>query len=317
MSWAGHFWTIAPHLGRRWSLGSEGRSEAWAWTILDPRFGTVRIHGRLDPMPSSSELLIVVHGLGGSSQSGYVCAAAASALAARMACLRLDMRGADLRGEDYYHAGLWQDLDLVLRDPRLERYDALYLLGYSIGGHVSLCWAARPEARTSRVRAVAAVCAPLDLSPTAAAFDAPSWSVYRTHVLGGLKRMYRAVASRRQVPLSVTEAERIHRLREWDEQVVAPRHGFRSAEHYYAEASVAELLTKVAHPTLLVIAEHDPMVPLGTLEPALARVPKTTTVKRLRHGGHLGFPADTSLGMSPPLGLEPQLLSWLRSHERA
>ncbi len=291
-------------------------AEDWSCSVPDDRYGTVNLYGRFTAGPAASELLIVVHGLGGSSESGYAVAAGQAALAAGLACLRLNQRGADKRGEDYYHAGLWQDLDVVVTDPRFARFDSIYLLGYSIGGQLCLHWAAKGNLAVSRVRAVAAVCAPLELSKTATTLDSMGNFPYRAHVLRGLKKAYRAVAARREVPLPSVEANRLWYIRDWDEQITAPRHGFRGAEHYYGETSVDRCLRDVACPAMLVVAEQDPMVPLSTVEPALHHVSSQVVVKRVARGGHVGFPADLSLGQPGPLGLEPQLTTWLRSVRR-
>ena len=94
-------------------------------------------------------------------ESRYARVGAGEALAAGMSCLRLNLRGADLEGEDFYHAGLTADLHAALADPALERYERVHLLGYSLGGHVVLRWAT--ESGDARVRSVAAICPPLDL----------------------------------------------------------------------------------------------------------------------------------------------------------
>jgi predicted alpha/beta-fold hydrolase len=229
-----------------------------------------------------------------------------------MSCLRLNQRGADGRGEDYYHAGLWQDLDQVLNDPWIERFSAVYLLGYSIGGQLCLHWAAKGHVERSRVRSVAAVCPPLDLSRTASTLDTPARAVYRAHIMRGLRRTYAAVAARRPVPMTEEQASRIRYIREWDEAITAPRFEFHGAEHYYSVASVGPHLSQIRRPSLLVVAEEDPMVPFSTLEPSLSNLPDTVVIKRIARGGHVGFPASTCLDEPGPPGLEPQILSWLR-----
>lgn len=315
MSLTGHFWTIAPHLGRRLLPGGAA-TEDWSFAVPDARHGVVNLSGRYDAAPHASELLVVIHGLGGSSESSYARVAARAATKAGLACLRLNQRGADLRGEDIYHAALWQDLDVVVADPRLARFDAVYLLGYSIGGQLCVHWAAKGHSATARVRAVAAVCAPFDLRGTATNLDAPRSCLYRGHVLRGLKAAYRAVAARHDVQVSLSDALSISRIMDWDERITAPRFGFRGAMHYYAEASATACLGGVRHPVLLVVAERDPMVPIATVEPALRNVARSVTVVRVARGGHVGFPVNVSLGQCGPLGLEPQIITWMRVSHR-
>jgi predicted alpha/beta-fold hydrolase len=93
---------------------------------------------------------------------------------------------------------------------------------------------------------------------------------------------------------------------------VAPRYGFRSAEHYYAEASVAPRLGSLARPALLVAALDDPMIPPEVLRPALSQEYPLLDVRWLEQGGHVGFPDTIDLGLGGELGLEAQALRWLR-----
>ncbi len=275
--------------------------------------------GRLT-LASPHQLVVVVHGLGGSSQSVYAQHAARVVASAGMSCLRLNLRGADGRGEDLYHAGLSSDLAAVLQSPALLNFEQIYLLGYSLGGHVTLRYAAmRPD---PRVKAVAAICSPLHLERASTAFDAARFSVYRSHVLGGLKRMYASFWHRRQ-PRDLphpSHVERIAKIREWDERVVAPRHGYESAKAYYDDNSAALVLGQIGVRTLLLHSLRDPMVPITTIRPftrALTRTEKSNPVdvREVSSGGHVGFPSNFSLNLPAPEGLEAQVLSWFSQRD--
>jgi predicted alpha/beta-fold hydrolase len=69
-------------------------------------------------------------------------------------------------------------------------------------------------------------------------------------------------------------------------------------------------------PALLVLAEHDPMVPAQTVRPALAGASALLDVRWHTRGGHVGFPADLDLGQRAPLGLPSQVRSWLTTDSR-
>ncbi|MEM7483017.1 MAG: alpha/beta fold hydrolase [Acidobacteriota bacterium] len=320
MNIAGHFHTVVPRLRYAFSPVPEPPSAEWALEIADSKLGTVRLSGRLSRCEAAGDrLLLLVHGLGGCSESPYMTRAARAALAAGFDVLRINLRGSDRRGEDYYHAGLGEDLRRVLACQDLAAYDHLYVLGYSIGGHVSLRMAT--EACDPRLHSVAAVCAPLDLAPCARHIDRASRVVYRTYLLNGLRSIYAAVAERREVPIDPAEARKIRFLREWDDRVVAPRHGFAGADDYYARASVGPRLGDLTVPALLVLSEDDPMIPATALEERLADRPAALTVRRVAIGGHLGFPKAVNLGLGHlpaesstgggPEVIEEQILGWL------
>jgi len=311
----GHYWTVQPvvaTLGWRGAAraGLVDPSQRWSGEVADERGGRVRLAGQLHAPPGARRLLVLVHGLGGSAMSRYLAAAASLASAEGLACLRLSLRGAEGDGEDFYHAALTADLHAALASPMLADFEEVYVLGYSLGGHLSLCFAS--EAHDARVRAVAAVCAPVDLARSVSAIDRVISLPYRHYVLGHLKRAYAAVARRHALPTSLARVLRVTRLREWDALTVVPRHGFASTEDYYARASVSGRWQGLCAPALLVNTEHDPMVPAWTVRPALGSAPAGLDVRWLSGGGHVGFPGREDLGEPGPLGLEPQVLSWLQ-----
>ncbi|HEX2878208.1 MAG TPA: alpha/beta fold hydrolase, partial [Polyangiaceae bacterium] len=197
---------------------------------------------------------------------------------------------------------------------RLSGYSQISVLGYSLGGHMSLRFAS--ETRDNRVRRVATLCAPLDLARGAQCFDSARATVYRGHVLRSLKRMYRAVRLRHPSGIPADEADRIPAIREWDERIVAPRHGYASAADYYAKASAGPILGQIEVPTLIAYARQDPMVPLETLTDALRGRSQCVETWEIPRGGHIGFPEGQPLGGSPAggrLSVDAQLVDWLLS----
>ena len=207
MSVKGHLWTLGGYLRRQWQTVTPPPAREWGLQIEDPRMGAVRISGRLSERDEGGPLLLVVHGLGGSSESPYAVRAAASALAESFSCLRINLRGADRSGEDIYHAGLSADLHRAVTSPELARFQQIVVLGYSLGGHVALRFAV--ETTDPRVRAVVAVCSPLMLAPGARAIDGPSGWLYRRYLLANLLECYERVAARKPVPTPVAEVRRL------------------------------------------------------------------------------------------------------------
>lgn len=309
----GHYWTIRHHFESRLRPASLPASRAWFCETPDALLGRVRLSGRLCLVPGCDTLLVIVHGLGGSSQSSYTFHAAAAARSAGVSSLRLNLRGADLRGEDFFHAGLASDIDVALSSPELAAIRSVLLLGYSLGGHVCLCAAAR--SKDPRIHAVAALCAPLDLAASCRAFDAPARTVYRRHVLNGLKQMYRSFVAKHpeHAPVSLHCAQRVAYMRQWDELVVAPRFGFVDAEEYYTTQSASRCLSDVGIPALLVHSTLDPMVPVESVRPFYERAQRSLRIVELDRGGHVGFPTDIALGLGRAGTLEAQVVQWLLS----
>jgi predicted alpha/beta-fold hydrolase len=306
---AGHLWTIAPVLRHRMRPYRAPAAAPWSTVVSDEHLGNVTLRGRLREVSAADTCVVVVHGLGGTTDTHYCVQAARAADAAGFSCLRLALRGADRDGEDFYHAGIAADIAAAIASESLRRYQRLLVIGYSLGGHVVLRYALAPT--DPRVRAVAAICSPLDLELGARHIDAPSAFIYRRHVLNGLNAVYAEVARRRSVPTPLARVLRARTIREWDSLTVVPRHGFDSVDHYYETISVGPALARLQLPALLLQNRADPMVPPHTYERHLDGAGARVTLHWLRGGGHVAYPADSSLGERAALGVEAQVVAWL------
>ncbi|NVB36533.1 alpha/beta fold hydrolase [Pseudenhygromyxa sp. WMMC2535] len=305
---AGHWWTIAPNLAGRVRPASV-TDRPWSTTVAGPA-GPLKLAGAIAlPDPSlegdaAEVLYLFVHGMGGSADSPYMREAAAAVQARGHASLRISMRGAGESGPDFYHAGLSADLTTLLADPSLERFRRVFVIGFSLGGHVALHlgWAAD---RDPRIAGIVTVCAPLDLTRNATALDRPRAWLYRRHVLSGLEEVYRKVHG---------ASRRFDSIHHWDREVIVPRWGFADVRDYWESQTAGPRLVDIEVPVLFVAAEADPMIPADILRPYLrqgrAQRGELLDVAWSRRGGHVGFPPRIELGMAGPPGLMNQVLSW-------
>jgi predicted alpha/beta-fold hydrolase len=312
MNLSAHAWTIAPSIWSDLRPRAAPASEAWSTTLEDPAAGTVTLRGALQRTegPGARTCVIVVHGLGGSIERPYCILAALAAERAGINCLRLGLRGADRAGQDFYHGGLTRDIEAAVASAGLAEFERIFVLGYSLGGHVTLRYATGKQL-DPRVRAVAAVCAPLDLSLSARHIDAPGSYLYRRHVLAGLNEIYRAVAENKPVPTPLDYALRAQALRTWDSLTIVPRYGFEHVADYYGEMSVGPRLGQLKLPSMLVQSTLDPMVPPWTYEPHLTGSLPKLELRRIRSGGHVAFPPVSFEAGRPKGLLEDSLLAWL------
>ena len=305
------FWTLYPYARALVRPLPAPAARPWSAVVEDARMGAVRLTGELRDLSGARELTLIVHGLGGTPRSHY-CLRAARAVAERgQASLCLSLRGSDRRGEDFYNVALRADVEAALASPELARFERVFVLGYSMGGFTAMHYARGPV--DARVRAVAAVCTPLDLLTAQRYIDSPRAWFYRRHVLDGLKAIYRAVAERgRPVPTPLAEVLAVRTIHEWDRVAIAPRYGFASPEEYYAAFALAPHLTRFAVPVLLVAAEHDPIIPAETIRPFVdgAEAAGRFQVRWVARGGHVAFPAELELGFGRERGLEAQLFHW-------
>jgi predicted alpha/beta-fold hydrolase len=284
---AGHVRTALAEL--RGTLAPPPGPPATAFEVVlhDPVMGDVRLRGLFGGPRDSDTIVVITPGLTGTATSWYCAHAAWAVERAGFAHLRIGMRGTDRSGEDIWHGGLTDDLRATLGHAALARFARILLIGYSVGGHVSLCAAA--EQIDQRVRAVTAICPPLDLELGTVFFDQPERRPYRIAINAALNEIYAATAQRRSLPVSLARVRAARSSRERDALAIAPRFGFRSAEDYYTRASVAPRLSTIRVPTLIVAGLDDPVVPPRAIAPAIASAGRAVTV-HWRRGGHIAFP---------------------------
>lgn len=310
----GHAFTIVPHFAFNYRPRPAPESLSWRGEVVDRERGVLPVTGLLRHRDSDT-VVVLLHGLGGDTSSSYMQLFARAIDAQGQACLRLNLRGACGTVPDYYHAGLIEDVHAALSSAELAPYSRKLVIGFSLGGHIALRLASQAPVPQG-LAAVVAVSSPLDLDRSCHSMDHWRRAVYRRYILQSLGDQYARVSSLLQAtphpgPISPARARRISSLRHWDNLVVAPRHGFDSAEHYYAEASVAPKLSQLALPALYVGADADPMVLPEDVRPALREAPAKLDVRWAHDAGHVGFPATLDLGCGGERGLENQVLAWL------
>lgn len=308
----GHFWTLRPFVASKINPPKPPPSRLFRTSVTTAGGARVPVTGRVSGPQEARTLLVVVHGLGGSASSPYALEASVEAAARGYACLRLNMRGADRSGAGIYHAGLYDEIRASLDDEVFSRIERIFLLGYSMGGHTSLRYAALDP--HPKLRALTTVCAPIDLEAGCKEIDREERRLYRMHVLAGLKEIYAATHRKRPVPASLEDVLRIEKLRDWDALVVAEEFGFESPEDYWRKVGAGPLLPKIEVPTMVVATKHDPMVLSHTVEPALSAAKNLYNVW-LTRGGHVGFPPSVDLGLGSRGSLESQAIQWMETHD--
>ena len=280
----GHAQTIWPLLIK----GSLPRYRRERWDTPDGDFVDLDwISGR-----AGTPCVVLFHGLEGSSRSHY----------ARRLMHAVEQRGwhgvvVHFRGcsgeanrlPRAYHSGDSQEIDWVLRRLHARGYPALFAAGVSLGGNALLKWLAEQgDLASAVIDAAAAVSAPLDLAAANAALSSGFNLVYAKHFLRTL--IPAALTKDRLFPgrIDVGRAKAARTLRDFDDAVTAPLHGFHGADDYYARSSAGPLLGTVRTPTLLLNAANDPFLPQAAL-PRRETISSHMTLEVPQHGGHVGF----------------------------
>jgi predicted alpha/beta-fold hydrolase len=249
--------------------------------------------------PRRSPTLAAVHGLEGSSESGYMRSLAAKAFEAGFNVLRINQRncgGTERLTETLYNSGLSGDfrailVELIERDELKE----IFFVGYSMGGNLVLKMAGELGVMApSQVRGICAVCPTLDLAACVDAIERPENWLYEWHFVRDLKSRMRRKAKLFPGRFGLNGMSRIHTVREFDDAITAPCCGYRNAADYYERASAMRVAHRIAVPTLILTSKDDPVVPFESFRaPGIASNPKIQ-VEATDSGGHCAFISRTN-----------------------
>lgn len=255
-----------------------------------------RIRGQChwQAVPREHATLVLVHGLEGSSESGYMLGLAERAFVAGWNAIRLNQRncgGTESLTPTLYNSGLSGDFRAVLAE--LAEKDSLpeiFFAGYSMGGNLVLKMAGEFAGNAPRqLRAVAGVCPCVELGVCADAVGLPRNFIYQEHFVRNLKKRMRRKAQLFSGKYELGPMAGVRTLREFDDVITAKYCGFADATDYYARSSALQVLAAIRVPALIVTAQDDPFVPFASFSnPALAGNPHIQLLAP-KHGGHCAF----------------------------
>jgi len=284
-------WLPGGHVQTIWPLLIKGPLPGYRRERWDTPDGDFIDLDWIDGKPGAP-CLVLFHGLEGSSRSHYARRLMHAVQGRGWHGVVVHFRGCS--GEPNrlpraYHSGDSQEIDWVLRRVQARGFPALFAAGVSLGGNALLKWLAEQgDLACGVIDVAAAVSAPLDLAAANTALSSGFNLVYARHFLRTL--IPAALAKEQRFPgrIDVRRALAARTLRDFDDAVTAPLHGFLGADDYYARSSAGPLLGAVRTPTLLLHAANDPFLPQEAL-PHPDQLPDAVALEVLHQGGHVGF----------------------------
>jgi len=295
-SWlpGGHAQTIWPALFARRHFGPILSKKRERWTTPDGDFIDVDLQSASSPR---QPLMVLFHGLEGSSNSHYAVAFAdwAAEHDVNFALPHFRGCGGELNaGPRAYHSGDHQEIDWILKKLRAQHQQqggqTMVVSGVSLGGNALMRWAAEQGQLALRTAdAVASICSPLDLTQSGRAMGRGlNRHIYTRMFLNTMKP--KAMAKWAQHP-GLFDAKKLHAARdlyEFDNVFTAPLHGFKNTDDYWLRASAKPLMKHIHVPALALNAQNDPFVPAHSL-PQAQDISSSVTLWQPQHGGHVGF----------------------------
>lgn len=285
--WGGHLQTIYPALFRKLEQVTQLREriETPDGDFLDLNW---KISGRF------SRVAVLSHGLEGDAGNTYIQGMAAALNRKGWDILAWNFRGCSQEPNRLlrsYHSGETGDLQTVITHALASgRYNQLGLIGFSLGGNMTLKYLGDLGCNVDR-RIVAAVVfsVPCDLASSSQALEKFTNRIYMHRFLVGLRRKIREKMLRFPGELTDQGLDKMRTFREFDAAYTAPMHGFLSAEDYWHRASCRPVLAGIRIPALMVNACNDPFLAPACFPFEEAAQSRCFYFEAPPSGGHVGF----------------------------
>lgn len=249
---------------------------------------------------NNQPLVILLHGLAGSSQSGYIKGLQPALLQQGFSSVALNFRGCsgDFNNSSRcYHSGETGDIDFVYRTLRQRTpKKPMAAVGFSLGGNVLLKWLGE-QGDNVDLFAATAVSVPLLLNECATKLDSGFSKLYRANLLKELKDYLHLKQQHLESSGNKNEADIIKQLGDlnniqsfwqYDQRVIAQLYDFKNVEDYYQRSSSCQFLKNITTPTLLIQSKDDPFMTESVI-PDLNELSPTVLLELTQSGGHVGF----------------------------
>ncbi len=266
-------------------------------------------------------LVLVLHGLEGSSQSQYARGLLAAVAAHGWRGVVMHFRncsGTPNRLARSYHSGETGDVAYVVewlraREALAGTAPPVAAVGYSLGANVLLKWLGE-RGRAAPLAAAVAVSPPFVLARAAARLERGFSRLYQRALLRRLRASLQPKLAVMPMPFEAAQLERLKTFRQFDDVVTAPLHGFRDAEDYYTQSSCRPYLRGIAVPTLVLHARDDPFTTEDAI-PTAAELSDSVKLELYPRGGHVGF-VTGPLPWRARYWLEERIPAFLAPHLR-
>jgi len=257
----------------------------------------------LDWLGSPTEdlpITLILHGLGGSSDSHYVRGLTTKLAKHGIRSCVMHFRGCSgepNRRARSYHGGETRDLNSTIQYLRTKFPDSIILaVGYSLGAGVLLKWLGE-QGSSSVITAGVAVAAPFDLRASAKKMEHGASRLYQFWLLRHMKNTVHRKSYLLQKHIDIAKLLKTRTFETFDDIGTAPVHGFKNAADYYLKASCGSYLGKITTPVLVINTIDDPLISNNSLRDK-TRLGSGIILESCQFGGHIGFVAGLLPGCS-------------------
>ncbi len=306
----GHFNTIyRPLFMKEGHNYKRKRINTWDNDFIDLDFSEV----------NSNKIVVLIHGLEGSSESKYILSAAKELNKSGYDTVSFNLRGCS--GEDNnllttYHSGKTEDLEYVISF-LIENYnyEKIMVVGYSLGGNITLKYFGEFALSIhNKVACAVAVSVPIDLASSSKVMGGLKNKLYMEKFLKSLRlKVYEKSQKFPEYKLDISQLMKAKTFKDFDGLYTAPVSGFSSPEDYWEKASSKPYLPSIKKPVLLISSTDDPFLSEECYPFKEAIKSNNFYLEVTKYGGHVGFMSEFSQNKNS--WLEKRIIKFLSDND--
>ncbi len=238
----------------------------------------------------TAPVVLIGHGMGGCSESGYMRRIAAKLVQEGFGVFMMNHRGSG-HGiglcDRLWNGGSSEDLARMIQFiVDLHPARKLLVMGFSLTGNILLKYLGEGRQITSNVHSALAVNPPLDLEVASRQISEGPWSnTFNKYYLNLMNRQVEAMVECH--PDAFRPAATPNTIWEFDVEYTAPAFGYPRVEAYYEECSAKQFLEPIAVPTTILCSQDDPFIPPEIFQSA--RMSQQIDFINPEFGGHMGY----------------------------
>ncbi|MBS0026981.1 YheT family hydrolase [Chitinophaga sp. 22321] len=242
----------------------------------------------------NKSIVVILHGLEGNSGRKYVLGMVHIFNGAGFDTVSMNFRGCSgepNRNLRFYHSGETADLHTVITHLlSLNRYTAIHLVGFSLGGNVTLKYLGEQGAGIEGViQSAVAISVPCDLKSGSAELEKRHNIIYMQRFIRDLGEKLRLKALQYPGSINMERYNEVRSFRQFDDRYTAPMHGFKDALTYWEQCSSRKYLSHIRIPVLVINAQDDPFLGKECYPYEIAANSRYVFLETPHQGGHVGF----------------------------
>ncbi|KAF9657721.1 alpha/beta fold hydrolase [Tenacibaculum sp. ZH5_bin.1] len=242
----------------------------------------------------SKSLVLLIHGLEGSSQSNYMIRTSNHLSNIGFDTVCMNLRGCS--GEDNllletYHSGKTDDVEFIIKHLNSNyNYENIIIIGFSLGGNLTLKFLGEYNNIPSEIKGGIAVSVPVDLTSSQAELNKLKNKIYLNEFLRTMKlKLLQKAEKFTDFQLDKELLFKANKFRHLEKQYTVPVFGFKSSEDYWEKASAKPFIPEIKVPTLLINALDDSFLSKECYPIKEAKNMKNFYLSTPNYGGHVGF----------------------------